>query len=120
MIRGLEHLPYEEMLKHLELFSLEKRRLRGYLISACKYLKDRSQGDGTMLFSVVCSDRTRDNGHKLEHSKFHTNTRRNSFNVRVIDHWNRLPRETVQSSSLEMFKTHLDAFFVQATVGSML
>ena len=108
MMRGLEHLPYEERLRDLGLFSLEKSRLREDFISASKYLKGGSQVSGARLLPVVSRDRTRGNKQKLEHSKFEANMRRNFFTVRVTEHWNRLPR--VESSSVEIIKTHLDAF----------
>jgi len=56
---------------------------------------------------VVPFDRTRGNGHKLKHRKFQLNTR-NNFTLRVMEHWNRLPGEAVDSLSLETLKTCLD------------
>jgi len=108
MMRGLEHLFYKERLRDLGLFSLKRRRPRGDLLNAYKYLKGGCQEDGARLFSVVLRDRTRGNGHKLKQGKIQLNTRKNFFPLRVMEQWNRLPREVVESPSLEIFKTCLE------------
>jgi len=73
MMRGLEHLSYEERLRELGFFGLEKRRLRENLRNADKYLQGGCQEDGARFCSVVPSDRTRGNGHKLKQRKFQLN-----------------------------------------------
>ena len=50
------------------------------------------------------SDRTRGNGHKPEDRKFHLNRRKSIFSLRVTEQGSRLPRELVESPSLEIFK----------------
>jgi len=57
MMRGLEHPPYEDRLRDLGLFSLEKRRLRGDLINFCECLKGGCKVDGTRLFLVMPVDK---------------------------------------------------------------
>lgn len=60
MMRGLEHLPsYEEELKGLGLFCLEKGWPWGDLIAAFQHLKRDYKKGGVRRFSRVCSDRTR-------------------------------------------------------------
>jgi len=91
MVRGLEHLSYEERLRELGLFSLKKRSLRENLINAYKYPKGGRQKNGAKLFSAVPSNRTRVHEHKLKHGKFHLNCdtfcdmRNNFFPLRVTN-----------------------------------
>lgn len=81
-IKSLEHLPYEQRLN-----SLGKRKLRGNLINIHKYLKGCGrQMHEARFFFVICSNRARSNGLKLEHGKFHTNMWK-IFTLRVTEHW---------------------------------
>ena len=65
MIRGLEHLSYEERLSELGLFSLGERRFQGDLTVAFQYLKGAYEQEGEWLFMMVDTNRTRGNGFKL-------------------------------------------------------
>ncbi|PKU43185.1 hypothetical protein llap_6521 [Limosa lapponica baueri] len=113
MIRGLEHLSYEDRLRKSGLFSLENRRLQGNLVAAFQYLKGAYRRDGEGLFTRECSDRTRGNGLKLKEGGFRLDIRKKFFTVRVVRHWNRLPREAVDAPCLEVFKARLDGPLVQ-------
>jgi len=108
MIRGLEYLSYEDKMRELGLFSLEKRRLQGDLRGPFQYLKGAYRKDGEGLFTKVCSERTRGNGSKLKEGKFRLDIRRKFFTMRVVKQWNRLPREVVDAPSLAVFKVRLD------------
>lgn len=99
LVKGLEVKSYEEQLSELGVFSLEKRRFKGDLITLYKCLKGGCSHVGISLFYWVASERTRGNGSDIT---------RQLFTKSVVRHCNKLPREVAESPSLEFFKKHVD------------
>ena len=70
MIKGLGNLPYEERLRELGLFNLEKRRLRGDLITVFQYLKCGYKEDEDFLFTRSSTEKMRGDAYKLLLGRF--------------------------------------------------
>ena len=105
MIQRMECLSYQDRLRELGLFSLEKR-ISGDLRAAFEYLKGNHKKDGDRLFSRDC-DVARGNGFKLKEGSFRLDIR-NFFYKCVVKHWNMLTGEGVYAPSLETFEVTLD------------
>ncbi|KAK4815464.1 hypothetical protein QYF61_002923 [Mycteria americana] len=93
----------------LDLILTSKEGLNGDVkVKGSLGCSDREMKDRDKLFSRVCCDRTRGNGFKLKEGRFRLDTRKKLFTMRVVKHWNRLPREVVDAPFLETFKVRLD------------
>ena len=84
MIKGLGSLSYKERLREYGLFSLEKRRLRGDLITMFQYLKCGYK-DVDSLFTSSHMQKTRSNGYELLLGRFQLDTRGKFFTMRAIN-----------------------------------
>ena len=90
------------------MLSLEKKRLQGDLIAAFQYLKRAYKQEGSQLFERGDKSRTRGNGFKLKEGRFRLDIRGKFSTMRVVRCGNRLPREVVDTPSLEVFEARLD------------
>ena len=83
MIQGIRNLTYKDVLKHLNLHSSERRRVRGDLIKVFKWVKSFNKWDINKVLIVKKQVRTRINCFKLDKFKFRKNIGENWFTNRV-------------------------------------
>ena len=93
------------------MFSLKDRRIRGDLIETFKILKNIDSLNYDHFFELSSQLLTRNNGLKLKGQRFNTDLRKNYFNIRVVDFWNKLPASVVQANTIATFKDRLDKHF---------
>ncbi len=101
---------YSRRIKSMNLISLSERKLRGDLIYTYKIL--RLGKDGADYFHLRKNERLR--GHRLHISKpqCKTNIRRNFLSIRVINDWNKLSTDIIESENTNIFKNRLDKFYM--------
>ena len=103
---------YEEKLKNLNLFSLEKRRVRGDMIAVFRIINGFDKVDSTKFFRFRNHTwPNRFHSKQIMKQNFKTDIRKHFFSQRIINFWNRLPRYVVDSGSITMFKSNLDRHF---------
>ena len=108
MIQGQRGKSYEQRLRDLGLFSLERRRLRGDLIEVFKIKKGLSGLDARDFFVEAPKVGTRGHEHKLMKQHCRLNIRARFFSNRIVNGWNSLPRELIDLPNVETFKKALD------------
>ena len=106
MIEGLGGVPYRQRLKRCNLISLEMRRLRSDLIQVFKIISGIDDIPINDLFTIT-QTRTRGHQHKLYKKHCRLDARKYFFSQRIINEWNSLPEEIVNSLSVNEFKAKL-------------
>ena len=111
LVSNIRRYSYEERLRILDLYSLEKRRERGDLIETFKILKGLEKVDKEKWFTLSDNVHLRGHGLKLEKPRARLNIRKNFFSHRIVDAWNRLPPGIVEQETVQSFKIELDKFW---------
>jgi len=107
MIRGLEHLSYEERLR-VGVVRPGEEKAPGRPKCGLSTDKGGLQERWRQLFTKACSDRTRGNRPQLKEGEFRLANRRKFFMIKVVRQQNRLPREAADAPSRQVFEVRLD------------
>ncbi len=104
LVRGLLHVPYEERLNQLNLFSLDCRRFRADLILGFKIFKGEVDLNPSEFFLHPPRAGLRGHIYRLLQGPSRLRRKSSAFSVRVVKYWNRLPAHLVLAPSVSIFK----------------
>lgn len=107
MVNDLSHLNYSERLERLDMFSVKGRFLRGDLIQVYKLFSGIDKVDVGNYFTLN-ENRLRGHSRTIWKPSCRLDVRKYHFSNRIIDTWNKLPENVVNSESLSTFKKNLD------------
>ena len=113
LVSGCRNRSYEDRLGYLGLTTLETRRLRGDMIETFKILTEKENLDKKIFFQRDLDSRTRGHKFKLKKPSSRLDIRKYSFGHRVVDDWNGLPSEVVNSETINQFKARIDRYYKQ-------
>ena len=108
LIQGFKRLDYIDRLKELNMFSVRRRYIRGDMIQVYKMFEKIDDINIEDFFELVSDSSTRGHNRKLKVRYSRLDCRKYFFSLRVVDLWNKLRYETVNSKSIDTFKHHLD------------
>ena len=112
IVHGLRHLSYEQRLRHLELTTLKKRKIRGDIIENFKITTGKERVDRSQFFQLsTCEYQLRGHTMKLSKQRTSLDVRKFSFSQRVVQKWNKLSQDVVDDTSVNQFKNRLDKFW---------
>ncbi len=97
MVKGMRELPYNDRLRRLNIFSFERRRLRGDLILAYNIFHGRFELPQAEFFEAPSERDLRGHDFKLRHRSFRLLPRKAACSVRLPSSWYKLSMETVNS-----------------------
>ncbi len=101
---GMRELPYEDRLRRLNIFSVERRRLHGDLILAYNIFHGRLDLPQAEFFEAPSERDLRGHNFKLRNRSVRLLRRKAAFSVRLPISWNTLPMEKVNPPTLDAFK----------------
>lgn len=108
MVPGLKQRSYENRLTSLGLWTLEERRNRADLLEVFKTYRGWSTTSFDSLFTLNTGLGTRGHSAKIMKNRCRLDLRRHFFSERVVNRWNSLDQQVMDSTSLNAFKTGLN------------